>query len=403
MKVLNGEDFPESFYIYVRSCPRRSLDATKLYRYFIQNGLKPAGNINTADLIVVYTCGGFKKAEENSILSIEASLKKNAEVIITGCLPKIDPSTMSSYQSARIINVENLDQLDPLINAKFSYKTMPNQPVVFGVHDLLNGSFLNRLKQNFKFSREFLKLGSQFVERKIFGLPFESSFTKSYKLEIARGCLSNCSYCAIKIAMEKFHSFPEEQIIESFQSGLKAGYSSFEAIAGDIGCYGLDIKTNLPNLLEKLFSIEGNYKFNLIDLNPRWLKDYYVDLFRVLKANTSKVSKIIMPIQSGSNRILKLMNRGYMIDEVKKYLLDLHENFPSIELETHIMVGFPGEDSEDFQKSVALVKESRFAKIQIYKYEDRPGTASSEMPEKVLDPTIRKREEIIASLTHRAR
>ena len=145
----------------------------------------------------------------------------------------------------------------------------------------------------------------------------------------------------------------------------------------------MDINTNLPSLLRKIFAEEGNYRLFLVDLNPRWLKGYYADFLSIIKANAEKVSKIMMPIQSGSNRILKLMNRYYEADEVKKFLLDIHQNAPSIKLETQIIVGFPGETQKDFEESKKLVKELDFAEVHIYKYVDRPGTISAELPEKV--------------------
>ena len=394
---------PKSFYIYVRHCPRRSLDATKLSKYFVENGLQPVDSPNIADLIVIYTCGAFSNNEERSILTIENSLRTNARVIITGCLPKIDPARIATYKKAQVIPVEDLGRLDSLINAKVPYSHSPNPSIVYGVNDLLKGGFIRRLKSNFEFSHNFLKVSGTFLKKKVSHKSNNSGLVqKYYKLEIARGCLGSCSYCAIRKAMEKFHSFPEEQIIDNFRAGLKEGYTDFAIIAGDIGCYGLDMNTNLPHLLKKLFATEGKYKFLLVDLNPRWLKAYISDLFSVLKINAEKVSRIIIPIQSGSDRILELMNRNYKIDEVKKCLLDLHKNFPEVELETHIIVGFPGETYEDFQKSKELVRELEFASVNIYRYEDRPGTAASKLPCKLNKNTISKWARTLAkeTITH---
>ena len=376
---------PQTFYIYARRCPRRRLDATRLYAYFIKNGLTETEDPKKADLIAVYTCGGFTATEETSVLTIRDSLKTDAKVIITGCLPKINPGKLSPFHKvANIIPVESLSQLDSLINAKIQFSEIPNQSIVRGVNDLLVGTFTQRFKRNFKSKRDFLQNSCSFLEKKFTGKnnPLAAD-QKYYKIEIARGCLGNCSYCIIKNAMEKFHSYPEQQIIDSFRAGLEGGYSDFALMAGDIGCYGFDVNTNLPDLLKKLFAVEGNYRFFLVDLNPRWLKEYYSDFLSVLNANTDKVSKIMIPIQSGSNRILKLMNRHYEIDEVKKLLLDMHKTLPGIKLETHIIVGFPGETDEDFEESKKLLKDLDFAEVHIYKYEDRPGTVAAELPEKI--------------------
>jgi MiaB/RimO family radical SAM methylthiotransferase len=218
----------------------------------------------------------------------------------------------------------------------------------------------------------------------------------TYKLEIARGCLGNCTFCAIKLGSEKFHSFPADQILSSFKSGLRNGYKSFALVAGDIGCYGVDIKTNLPNLLEKLFAVDGDYKIILWDLSFRWFAEYCPDYLSVLKANSQKISKIVVPIESGSDKILERMNRGYKIEKVKECLLDFLRTIPDINLETQIIVGFPGETDEDFQKTMELVKEISFSKVAVFKYEDRPNTKASDMPDKVPKNIINKRATILS-------
>lgn len=219
---------------------------------------------------------------------------------------------------------------------------------------------------------------------------------KTCIVEIAESCLGTCSYCAIKLASEKFHSFPEEQIFESFRSGLKNGYKDFALLAGDIGCYGVDMGTNLPNLLKKLFALENDFRILLWDLNVRWFIRYYDEFRSVLKANSRKVSRIVLPIESGSNRILGLMNRGYEIEKVKNCILDFQKTIPDLRLETHIIVGFPGETEEDFQESLELVKEIRFSKVVVFKYEDRPNTRASVFPDKVPKEIIDRRVRALA-------
>jgi tRNA A37 methylthiotransferase MiaB len=195
--------------------------------------------------------------------------------------------------------------------------------------------------------------------------------------------------------MPKFKSRPEEHIVEEFQSGLKDNYKTFALMAGDIGCYGFDINTNLSSLLSKLFAVSGDYKILLWDLNVRWFVKHNLEILSVLKTNFKKVERIIMPIESGSNRILKLMNRHYEIEEVKNCILNLQNSIPEIVLETHILVGFPGETDEDFSKSLDLIREIDFHDISIFTYEDRPGTVASKIPNKVPEDVIKRRKKIL--------
>lgn len=397
MVVLDSKVKPQSFYIYVKKhCPRRSLEASKNSQYFIQNGLKPVDDPKKADLIIIHTCGGFKSDEELSIQTLKKALEiKSAKVIVTGCLPKINPAKLENFNNVPILATEELGKLDSLIEAKVNYDKASDSPIIYGINDLYRGTLFSRIRRHFGFNTTFLKLCVNYI-RQIFQKPQDPYFSKeTYKIEIAKGCVGNCSYCAIKLAMPKFHSIPESKIIEKFKSGLKQNYKNFALIAGDIGSYGLDMQTNFPSLLKKLFKIRGDYKIMLVDLNARWLVKYYQDLFPILKDNANRISEIIIPIQSGSNRILGLMQRHYTIDEVKKCLLDLQREIPSIELETHLLVGFPDETDEDFQMSINLLREVTFSKVLVYKYDDRPVTVAYKLPNKISKEIIDNRAKIL--------
>lgn len=394
-----------TFFVYVNKwCPRRSIEASKLCRYFAVNNLTAVTNPKKADLIAIFTCGSFEINEELSILTIEKSLReKSAKIVITGCLPKIDPERLKIYDTALLIPPRNLNTLDSMIGAKVPYDSLRSDATfVGGFHDLYHGHLVDRVRRNIGFSAGssnsrisdmYFRCFNQRFFRKSEDIMFSP---KTCIVEIAESCLGTCSYCAIKLASEKFHSFPEEQIFESFRSGLKNGYKDFALLAGDIGCYGVDMGTNLPNLLKKLFALENDFRILLWDLNVRWFIRYYDEFRSVLKANSRKVSRIVLPIESGSNRILGLMNRGYEIEKVKNCILDFQKTIPDLRLETHIIVGFPGETEEDFQESLELVKEIRFSKVVVFKYEDRPNTRASVFPDKVPKEIIDRRVRALA-------
>ncbi|MEJ5328354.1 MAG: radical SAM protein [Candidatus Bathyarchaeia archaeon] len=389
----------KTFYIYCKiHCPRRSLDSTRLYRYLVANGLKPVSDPQKAAFIFVATCGGFALHEEFSLLTIEHALKvksESAKLVVTGCLTKIRPDALKAYNDILVIHTADLDKLDSLIEAKVPYSTIAHSGTIEGVHDLYHGSFPQRIKRCIKSKDNFPKT-LYFVFNKLLSAN-NTPNKKWYRLEISRGCLNNCSYCAIKLAMEKFHSLPESQILENFKEGLKKGYTDFLVFGGDIGCYGVDIGTNLPMLLKKLFEINGRYQIRLADLNPHWFVKYYPELLSIFKANREKLEGVVIPLQSGSDRVLKLMKRNYKINEVKRCLLNLRRTFPDLYIETHVMVGFPGETDADFKKSLSVITQIQFSKVEIYKYEDRPGTAASYLPNKVTQAVINARVRILKS------
>ena len=373
-------------------CPRRSLDASKLFRYLTANSLKPVGSPEKADLIVIFTCGAFAFDEECSILTMKKFLQNGAsKVLVTGCLIRINPQRLKPFGKAMIISPENIAEIDSLIHANVPYAEIPNVSTFEKIHDLNRGSLACQIKHDL--ANRCLEINNGKKTQRSIELLFAPT---TCKLEIAKGCLGSCNYCAIRKGSEAFHSFPEEQIIASFKTGLREGYEDFALIAEDIGCYGLDLKTNLPNLLSKMFSVEGNFRILLWDLNVRWFIKYYSDFSSVLEANSEKISTIVLPIQSGSNRILRLMDRGYEIEKAKECILDLQKRIPDLKLETHLMVGFPGENEGDFQRTVDLIREIPFFSVAIFKYEGRPNTKAFSFQNQVAEKIINQRASFLA-------
>lgn len=376
-------------------CPRRGIDSSRIANYLQENGWKSTSNMASADLIVVYTCGGFKQNEDSSMQTIRKALSKkkaDCKVIVTGCLLKINQELLNDLEDVRILNSENLSYLDGIIKAKIQYETVKSPNKIDRVYGLAGISWYSALHQDQKLSKAHLGHIARHcwkgISSKNWQVPFDKNY---YNIEISRGCLNNCTYCAIKFASEPLKSKPEDDIIQEFTAGIALGYKKFVLLAADTGCYGQEIGTSLPSLLEKIFSIEGDYKIVLNDINARWFVKYYQELKKIFIMHSNRLEDIRIPIQSGSNKILNAMDRGYSIDEVKTCLADLYNSVPNIKIETHIIVGFPGESVEDFQATMDFVKKYNFCRVSIYSYEDRPKTKASNMKNKVTRKIIKER------------
>jgi tRNA A37 methylthiotransferase MiaB len=238
----------KTFFIYANKwCPRRSIDASKLFNYFVKNDLKASSSPNKADLIVIYTCGVFSLKEEASIRTIENSLNnKSAKIVVTGCLLKINPEKLTLHANTLLLPMDNFSSFDSLIIAKVPYSEIPLPTSFEKFHDLID--YADPL-QKAKKELNSAELISQKIEHFFSKHSINYLIAKTtYKIEIARGCLSDCAFCAIKQANKEFYSHPEDQIVASFRAGLKKGYKDFALLANDIGCYGLDINPNLPSL-----------------------------------------------------------------------------------------------------------------------------------------------------------
>jgi tRNA A37 methylthiotransferase MiaB len=210
-------------------------------------------------------------------------------------------------------------------------------------------------------------------------------------VRLAKGCLGKCAFCAIKFATGKLESKPLPEVMAEFQQGLDRGYDQFLFVAGDTGCYGLDIGTSIIELLSRIFSVNRDFKIILKEFNAQWLVKYYADLAPLLIQHADKIDYIIIPVQSASNAILKRMKRPYQIEDVAKCLTNLKALCPNLKITTHIMAGFPGETEADFQQSVDFIQRFEFYYVDFYGYEDRPNTESSAYDCKVSQDAIDQR------------
>jgi MiaB/RimO family radical SAM methylthiotransferase len=227
------------------------------------------------------------------------------------------------------------------------------------------------------------------------GLATRQEIVPYYNLRIAEGCSFACSYCAIKFATGSLKSKPIDLVIEEFKAGLDEGHKVFQLISEDTGCYGLDIGTTFPILLSRLLEIKGDYEILIIDFCGHWLVKYYDELLPLFIGHQSRIRELYVSLQSGSDKILRAMRRPEKSAEVIARLQELEKKAPHINLRTTVIIGFPGETDQDFEQTIEAVRGVGFSEIQLNKYEDRPGTVSSMMQDKIPQEVIDKRYEKI--------
>jgi len=380
----------KTYYLASAGCPRRAVDSQKIADYLEANNLKYTQDFKKADLIIVSTCAALKSREDLSKTAITWYQKKktdHSKIVVAGCLGKINPEVKKEYREVAFISPREIDALDDIIAAKVKFRDIPD-PNQIGSYPL----FPDKPERQAKGDRLNKRLDLAYEKKDLF------------TLRIATGCLGNCSYCAVKFAVGKLESKPIDEILNEFKSGLNQGFKNFVLIAGDVGCYGVDIGTSVVELLSKLFAVEGSYKIIIKEFNAQWVVKYFQDLLKIFKENYEKIDYIVIPVQSASNRLLRLMKRPYTIEDVKTYLNIIKTEVPQLQISTHIMVGFPGETEEDFKESVDFIKQYEFPFVDIYAYDERPNTAASRMdnkvPQKIIDQrvdTVKKAQKQILS------
>ena len=367
----------KTYFLASAGCPRRAVDSQKIADYLETNNLEYTQDFKQADLIIVSTCAALKSREDLSKTAVtwyQEQKHQGAKIVVAGCLGKINPEVKKEFEEVAFISPREIDALDDLIAAKVRFKDIPD-PNQIGSFPL----FPDKPERQAKGDRLNKRLDLDYEKKDLF------------TLRIATGCLGNCSYCAVKFAVGELESKPIAAIVNEFKSGLDQGFKHFVLIAGDVGCYGVDIGTSVIELLSELFAVEGPYKIIIKEFNAQWVVKYFQDLLKIFKENYEKIDYIVVPVQSASNRMLRLMKRPYTIEDVKKYLNIIKAEVPGLQISTHIMVGFPGETEEDFKESVDFIKEYEFPFVDIYAYDDRPNTAASQMAGKVPQKTIDQR------------
>lgn len=373
----------KTFYLCALGCPRRGIDSQKIYNYLESNGYAFSEDYKNADLIVISTCAFVQERENQSVQAIEyyrGQRRDAAAMVVSGCLSKISPETIEKYDDIAFLSPRELDNFDDIIGAQTPFKDIPEPNKIFS-HPLFPDFSVQAGK----------KVKTKQNVRLDLGYEKQDMFT----LRLALGCLGNCSYCAIKFAAGSLESKPIDEIIAEFKNGLDQGYRTFTLIAGDTGCYGIDIGTTVVELLTAIFEIPGPYRLILKEFNAQWLIKYQAGLEAILKDNADKIDYIIVPVQSASDKILQRMKRPYQIEKVKDCLRAMKKKVPDLRITTHIMAGFPGETESDFQQSLDFINEFTFPYVDIYGYENRPHTEASRLEDKVAQDVIDQRVKLL--------
>ncbi len=214
---------------------------------------------------------------------------------------------------------------------------------------------------------------------------------------VMRGCENYCSYCIVPYVRGPEKSRPSKDIVSEIKSLADSGYKEVCLLGQNVNSYGrgLEERIDFSELLEKINYIEGIYRIRFMTSHPKDISDKLIDSI----ADLDKVCESIhFPLQSGSDKILKLMNRGYDLSDYIKIVDKLRGTVPDVSISTDIIVGFPGETEEDFKRTVKIFEKIRFDRSFIFKYSHREGTAASKLEDDVAFDIKLKRNQYLLSL-----
>jgi len=219
-----------------------------------------------------------------------------------------------------------------------------------------------------------------FLVREIWDYSFfeAASLEKNcFYIKVCTGCFGKCSFCAIRFSRGNLVSKPVAQVVKEFDTGLRGGYRLFCLLGTEVGWYGLDQGYNLVDLLDELTNREGDYKIVVRNFHPTALIKNLPRMHDIL--SRGKITAIHSSFESGSNRILTVMKRGYTIESFLEAVILLNHTYPDIKINTQVLIGFPTETDEEFEETLKVLDLCRFEFVEPFSFQSRPRTQAASM------------------------
>jgi len=360
-------------------CPENRIDTARMQEFFKQNGWILISNFMEADIIIFNTCGLTRDTQEASIKMINrlsTQKKESCQLIISGCLPKINKERLEEVYQGIYFGSDELERLNEIIDSDVKAQEIHANFLASECHLNKNiGSYFKKITEIDIYKVIIKFLTYTWLHRIDKATSICNPYT--YYIKVSTGCLNKCSYCAVRISRGRVRSKTIVDVVEEFEKGVEKGFHEFALLGTDLGAYGVDQGTNLVSLLYELFKKKEKYKIKLRNIHPRFLIQMMPELRQFFQ--TGKISFLSSAVESGNNRILSLMNRGYKIEDFKEAIARLNKEFPEIQIRTQLMVGFPSETEEEFQDTMQLLDEVTFDFAEVYMFEPRPRTKAAMM------------------------
>lgn len=343
-----------SFKILTLGCKVNSCESAAIEKRFLENGFTKTDDEN-ADLYIINSCSVTGTAVAKARHAASRFRRENPAgvIVLCGCFPQSYPEEAGLKFDADIV-LGNSDK----------------DKIVDYVQDFIENR-VKTVKIN-PLTREFCKGGS---------VPDEDR-TRAF-IKIEDGCDRFCSYCIIPTARGRVRSLSYDDIREQAAACFADGHKEIVLTGINLGCYGQDLGLSLYDAV-KAVSESGVPRIRLSSLEPEMITD---ELIEKLGEIPALCPHFHLSLQSGSDEILRKMNRKYTTEQYLHVVEKLREFFPECAITTDIIVGFPFESDEDFQKSVEFAKKIGFAKIHVFPYSLRKGTIAAEMPQ--IQPSVR--------------
>ena len=318
-----------------------------------------------ADYYIINSCTVTNQAASKSRKRVRRAKRRNpdAKVVMVGCYPQ-----------AFTDEVEEIEEIDYIIGSSGK----KNIVELLEKKENEDNIFLNQLK-DFENINSFEDMHlNQLSER-----------TRA-NVKIEDGCNQFCSYCIIPYARGPIKSRKSNSIISEIKKLINKGVKEIVLTGTHLGKYGLDRneKSQLSKIVEKIINIKGDFRLRLSSIEVTEVDNKLIEL---MKKSQKICSHLHLPLQSGSNIILKAMNRPYSVGGFSELINKVRKEIPDIAITTDIIVGFPGESDKDFERTLNFVKEMKFSRLHVFPFSARSGTPAADMEPKIPEPIKKRR------------
>jgi len=298
-------------------------------------GYSEADSADAADIVILNTCTVVESTEKRMLSRISELKKAGKEVIVTGCMAKAQPQRIEIRLPGSLVLVpSDYHMFAKLVADRYG----------------------------------------------IAGPPVPATVERTAILPIAQGCRGRCSYCITKIARGELSSYDESMLVGSFRNFVSSGSREVLLTAQDTASYGADTGTDLPSLVRRCLETPGEYRVRIGMMNPDALERCWEGL--VATFDDERMYRFLhIPVQSGSDAILRAMRRKYTVDGFMELVDDLRSACPDVSIATDVICGFPGETDGDHAATMDLIRKLRADTVNITRFSPRPGTDAWSMPQ----------------------
>jgi threonylcarbamoyladenosine tRNA methylthiotransferase MtaB len=361
--------------LHTLGCKLNFSETSTIGNQFLQKGFQIVDYKKPADIYVLNTCTVTENAEKECRQIIRRFLRQNPEafVVVTGCYAQLRPQEIAHIKGVDVVLGSNEKlKLFSLVE-DFNKK---NLSCIFV-------SPIEELNKNFGFAHS----------------TDADTRTRAY-FKIQDGCDYKCSFCTIPLARGLSKSMEPEFAVKEFRSLVASGYKEIILTGVNVGDYGKSYNTILYNLLKKFLKTPGDYRIRISSIEPNLLSD---EIIKLAAGNPKICNHFHIPLQSGNPKILKLMKRRYTVAQYEKIINQVVKNIPDVGIGADVIVGFPGENDEEFLQTQNFLKDLPISYLHVFTYSERPNTKAITLPGMVDIHERRERTNTLRVLSEKKR